>query len=121
MSGEATASGDLHALLADAAFAFFAADQPVSVEDIAADGHTRQFSMAAASTPDWFAAAAAKSSSLLDVAPELRGVGVEEEASSSMTDLIHMYGSDTAAEPQEESDTDKDIRWHLLKGLADLD
>jgi hypothetical protein len=108
--------------LADAAFAFFAANQPMAVEDIAADGYSRRFSMAAASTPDWFAAAATKSSSLIDVAPELRGIAIEEPATSGAVgpDLIHMYDPDAKTPEADESGSDKDIQWHLLKGIADL-
>ena len=105
--------------LAGAAFAFFAADQPLGLEDIAADARARRLSMAAASTPDWFAAAARKSSSLMDVAPELRGLDIEDVDATLDTDLIHIYGTDAVEEPEDE--TDKDIRWHMLKGLADLD
>lgn len=120
MSADDALSSDLQPALADAAFAFFAADQPMTLDDIAVDGRSRRLSMAAASTPDWFAAAATKSSTLLEVAPELRGVGIEESEPAA-ADLIHIYGSDTVEEQQETSEADKDIRWHLLKGLADLD
>lgn len=121
-NGEAT---EVSRALAGAAFSMFAVQQPLNDEDLAHDGRTHRLSMAAASTPDWFSAAAAKSSSLLEMAPELRGVAIEEPlpAEQARTDLIHMYSEGERHEAPLPKGTDDhgEVRWGLLKEIADLE
>jgi len=116
---------ELSRALAGAAFSMFAVQQPLNDDDLAHDGRTRHLSMAAASTPDWFSAAAAKSSSLLEMAPELRGVTIEESPpiEQTRTDLIRMYGEGEQYQVPfvPETDDDGEVRWGLLKEIADLE
>jgi hypothetical protein len=110
--------------LSGAAFSLFAVQQPIGDADLAQDGRSHRLSMAAASTPDWFSAAATKSSSLLEMAPELRGFTVDDAIpeDQARTDLIHMYGDDDLRDNEvaEEMAT-SDIKWNLLKEVADID
>ena len=117
---------DLSAALANAAFSLFATQQPISDADLAADGWSKRLSMAAASTPDWFSAAATKSSSLVEMAPELRGMEIEQPVPQdrARTDLIRMYGSeetDAEISPSSQSEVSDKVQWSVLKEIADLD
>jgi hypothetical protein len=80
--------------LASAAYALFALQQPLSLDEIAGGARAGQFPSAATSTPDWFAAAA-EDASLVDMAPELQVLPADLEAAErvdvSGIDLIHVY------------------------------
>lgn len=81
--------------LSSAAFAMFALQQPMSLQDLAASAGDHRLPMADPHTPDWFAAMATGGSSLVDIAPELRTLPVEAELPSasgaSGLDLVRIY------------------------------
>lgn len=83
------------------AYALFAFHQPVPLGDLAAASPSRAFPLAAQQTPDWFAAAATGESSLLDTAPELQTLPLEEmdAANAEVTgiDLIRMFAPELQA------------------------
>ncbi len=87
--------------LASAAYALFALNQPISLEEIAASAKDSAFPMAASRTPGWFAAAASQGSSLQETAPELLVLPAERPADSddyaSGIDLIHVYAPELQA------------------------
>lgn len=87
--------------LSGAAFAMFALQQPLSLQELAASAGDNRLPMADPHTPDWFAAMATGGSSLMDIAPELRVLPAEAELPSapgaSGLDLVRIY-SDQIAE-----------------------
>lgn len=100
-----------HRAIATSAYALFALQQPLSLDRITAGVQALEFPEAETTTPDWFSAAAADNSSLLEMAPEL--VASQEDAEAigvadvSGIDLIHVYAPELAIldqipEPAEE-------------------
>lgn len=80
------------ASLAAAAYATFALQQPLSLDQLAEATDAGSLPLASAQTPDWFAAAGSAGSSLETTAPEL----VVSQAGSSDTaqerlDLVRIY------------------------------
>lgn len=77
--------------LADVAFAVFALQQPVSLDAMAEQAREHRLIMASANTPGWFAAAAS-SSSLPEIAPELHQAQSTINADSrEVMDLVWLY------------------------------
>lgn len=98
---------DVQRALSSTAYALFALEQPIDLEDIAQGARARAFPAAATHTPDWFAAAA-EGADLLDMAPELQVLPTDleeaERVDVSGIDLIHVYAPEMAerGEPGEE-------------------
>ena len=130
---------DVQRALSSAAYALFALEQPIGLEEIAQGARARAFPAAATHTPDWFAAAA-EGADLLDMAPELQVLSADleeaERVDVSGIDLIHVYAPemadrDESAEPAEEPDETPaapaaptprtSTQIGLLKELGDLD
>jgi hypothetical protein len=126
--------------LADAAFAMFALQQPLTLGQIAAASADRRLPMADPQTPDWFAAMATGGSSLLDIAPELRALPTEPAPQPAPDvqglDLVRIYSDqiaqvdrvDQASSTKEAEDPSAGIRVSeashqigLLKELEGLD
>lgn len=125
--------------LTAAAFALFALDQPLTLEEIAEGARSGTFPASAPHTPEWFAAAA-DSDDLLSMAPELRVLPPDAagEVDVSGVDLIRVYapemarGSESAPQAVEEGAADgrppreaqeprESLRLSLLQELGDLD
>ena len=116
----------------DLAYGLFALQQPLTLVELQASAGDRRLPMSDAQTPEWFAAAAATDSSLLDMAPELQGFG-ERNTSAGGVDLVHIYApgsariDDDAAPPRPRAaaaPTAPDgttVKFDLLKELADLE
>lgn len=102
------------------AYALFALQQPLELDEMRAGASTRSLLMADASAPDWFAAAAASGASLLEMAPELR-----EFANESTPDLVHLYRPELEEQPEAApppaDERAPSVKIDLLKELADLD
>jgi hypothetical protein len=81
--------------LAAAAYALFALEQPLDLQDLADAAPGWRFPLAATQTPDWFAAAASGEYNLHDVAPELQVLPADSDEGDrvdvSGIDLIHVY------------------------------
>jgi hypothetical protein len=81
--------------VASAAYAMFALLQPISLDELRDAAATHSFPLAETTTPDWFAAAAADDSSLLETAPELLVLAPDldstDEVDVTGIDLIHVY------------------------------
>ena len=81
--------------VASAAYAMLALLQPASLEELRAATPHHEFPLAASTTPEWFAAAAAEESSLLETAPELLVLAPDMESPDDVDvrgiDLIHVY------------------------------
>ena len=125
--------------LAAAAYALFALNQPISLDEIAEAARDGGFPLAATKTPGWFAAAASHDSSLLETAPELLVLSSDGDPDAvvdvSGFDLIHVYAPELQAveemeepvvpRPEEPSPPVEKPRTStqtdLLKELADLD
>ncbi|MDP1876763.1 MAG: hypothetical protein Q8M17_04285 [Actinomycetota bacterium] len=124
--------------LAAMAYALFAFHQPVPLKDLAAASPSRAFPLAAQQTPDWFAAAATGESSLLETAPELQALPVEEADASGAEvtgiDLIRIYAPElqaiddetvqpvvTAARVPEDNASQTATQLGLLKELGNLE
>ena len=126
--------------LADVAFAVFALQQPVSLDEMAAPARERRLIMASANTPGWFAAAAS-SSNLPDIAPELTAhqSGSQLERHEGM-DLVWLYAPElrelepqapgipaqeadraSSAQPSASRTTDSSVHIGLLRQLSDFD
>lgn len=93
-------------VLSATAYALFAFEQPLALEEIAQGARAGAFPAAATHTPDWFAAAA-EASSLLDMAPELQvladDIDSPEDVDVSGLDLIRVYAPEmhgVAEEPE---------------------
>lgn len=121
--------------MTQSAYALIALRQGIPLEQIATGAGDRHFPILRSSTPDWFAAAAGRSSSLDDIAPELR-VGADQ--ADSDLDLIRMYApelrSDAEAteQPHVEGNDSRphhvapegaqsNVRLDLLAELRDID
>ena len=115
----------------DLAFGVFALQQPLTLAELRASAGDRRLPMSDAQTPEWFAAAAATDSSLLDMAPELQVFG-ERHAVAGDVDLVHIYAPGSArvdddgaaARPRAAAPTEPDgttVKFDLLKELADLE
>lgn len=124
--------------LTAAAYALFALEQPLSLDEIAAGARAGTFPGAALHTPGWFAAAA-DSGDLLSMAPELQALPPDgdDEADLTGVDLIRVYAPEMAErralpeEPTERTYRDVDsaeqtqpresTRISLLRELENLD
>jgi hypothetical protein len=88
--------------LASTAYALFALEQSLPLDDIAAGAGAMKLPAASAQSPAWFAAAV-EGSDLLAMAPELQVLADYEDDVSSESlghDLISVYAPDkTASEP----------------------
>jgi hypothetical protein len=83
--------------LAAAAYALFALEQPIPVEELRSAAPERGFPLATQTTPDWFANAADDDYDLRQTAPELlvlSGDGAEVDVTG--IDLIHVYAPELA-------------------------
>lgn len=131
---------DVQDALSSAAYALFALEQPLDLEQVAQGARAGAFPAAASRTPEWFAAAA-EGADLLDMAPELQVLPTDLEEADRVDvtgiDLIHVYAPEMAAEraaaheaeqpepeppaaePVEKPRTSTQIG--LLKELGDLD
>ncbi|MDO9485670.1 MAG: hypothetical protein Q7K25_06385 [Actinomycetota bacterium] len=122
--------------LADVAFALFALQQPVSLDEMAQPAQERRLIMSSGNAPGWFAAAAS-SSNLPEIAPELH---VEQSASEAsdreVMDLVWLYAPELrqaeqrSAEPPAAPKPDSSIvrepatstvQIGLLRQLSDFD
>lgn len=132
-------AGVQHAMWA-AAYAMFALEQRLGLDELAQGARAGAFPAAATHTPEWFSAAA-EGSSLLDMAPELQVLPADLEAAEQVDltgiDLIHVYAPEMAAglaadEPEDAEDeapaaapaAEKprtSTQLGLLKELGDLD
>lgn len=122
--------------LTSAAYALFALDQPLTLEEIAEGARSGTFPAAAPHTPEWFAAAA-DSDDLLSMAPELRVLPPDAagDVDVSGVDLIRVYapemarGSDAASPAVQDGDGGahphreprESLRLSLLQELGGLD
>lgn len=95
--------------LSDVAFAMFALQQPLTLDEIADGARDRRLPMADPQTPDWFAALATGGASLMDIAPELRVLPAEPEQAPAPDvqglDLVRIY-SDHVAQVEEGAGTE---------------
>lgn len=90
--------------LADVAFAVFALQQPVSLAAMAQPAHERRLIMASAHSPGWFAAAAS-SSSLPDIAPELNADQSDPgSADREVMDLVWLYAPELREVERDEAE-----------------
>jgi len=117
-----------------ASYATVALHQRLSLDQIAEGAAMRHFPMRDRATPEWFAAAAGKSSSLDEIAPELQLSGSDGDVD---WDLIRMYAPELQQSELERNEgqggipvlpvsevplrNDRDIRINLLAELRDLD
>lgn len=121
--------------LTAAAYALFALDQPLSLEEIAKGALSGTLPAAEPHTPEWFAAAA-ESDDLLSMAPELRALPPDSAGDVDLSgiDLIRVYapemarGSDAPQEGVEPavnapaaSEPRESLRLSLLQELGGLD
>lgn len=130
--------------LVSTAYALFALQQPLSLDEIATGSRAGAFPAAATHTPEWFAAAA-EGLDLIEMAPELQVLPTDLEAAEQVDvsgiDLIHVYApelspatgkaADTAAAPDEDKPAPKpaeptaqprtSTQLGLLKELGNLD
>ena len=99
---------DVQKALSAAAYALFALEQPLSLDDIATGARAGAFPAAATHTPEWFAAAA-EGADLLDMAPELRVLPTDleqaEQVDVSGIDIIHIYAPEMAAAREDEDES----------------
>ena len=102
-------------------YALFALQQPLDLDELRAGSATGALPMSDATAPDWFAAAAAAGASLLEMAPELRGLA--DEATQATPDLVHLYRPELQDEeqPAPSGDGAPSVKIDLLKELAELD
>lgn len=83
--------------LATAAYALFALEQPIPVEELRMAAPAHGFPLASQTTPDWFANAADDDYDLRQTAPELlvlSGDGADVDVTG--IDLIHVYAPELA-------------------------
>lgn len=127
---------DITEAMMQASYATVALHQRLSLEQIAEGAHERHFPMRDRATPEWFAAAAGRGSSLDEIAPELQ---LDSSTGDVDWDLIRMYapelqqpespGADSARAVTPEvtgsqSSTpakDRDVRIDLLAELRGVD
>lgn len=122
--------------LAQAAYAQFALEQSLSLDEIAAAAEQSLLPLATSQSPDWYVAAASPAASLEDVAPELRAVPAEDVAQAPRLDLVRMYAPELGTEEDESEEaeevtpeepqrpplpSDDTSRIGLLRELSDLD
>ena len=85
--------------LASTAYALFALEQPLALDEIAQGSRAGAFPAAATHTPEWFAAAA-EGLDLIEMAPELQVLPTDLEAAEQVDlsgiDLIHVYAPEMA-------------------------
>lgn len=119
----------------DATYAFFALQQPVSLEEMPELTPEQRLLMATARTPEWFAAAASSASRLSEIAPELQVLDDEgDHADVSGIDLVWLYapelreieGLATSAPEPQASVAPADhrapaVQISLLRELSDFD
>ena len=122
--------------LADVAFAVFALQQPVTLDAMAERAREHRLIMASVHSPGWFAAAAS-SSSLPDIAPELHADQSDLDAANrEVMDLVWLYApelrdlepedSSTASEqeqvrPIKPEPANSSVQIGLLRQLSDFD
>lgn len=122
--------------LADVAFAVFALQQPVSLDEMAEQAREHRLIMASANTPGWFAAAAS-SSSLPEIAPELHEAQSAIDAESrEVMDLVWLYAPElrdiepagsqavapaTPISPEIRESSASSVQIGLLRQLSDFD
>lgn len=126
-SSPGAATPDSATALLDAAFATIALHQRLSLAELADGARDRDFPARSMQTPGWFSAAAARTSRLAEMAPELAAA----PADHGRLDLIHMYAPELdSAEPAEipplpapvtPAAVDSDARRRLLAELRDID
>lgn len=91
--------------LSATAYALFAFEQPLDLEEIAQGARAGAFPAAATHTPEWFAAAA-EASSLLDMAPELQVLADDDAAAEAVDvsglDLIRVYAPEMQGPAEDE-------------------
>lgn len=84
-----------HDSIVAATYAMFALQQPLSLAQLTEAARDTRFPMASAQTPEWFAAAASGTSSLLETAPELVVLPADLDSADAVDvsgmDLVHMY------------------------------
>lgn len=126
---------DVTEAMMQASYAAVALHQRLPLEQIAQGATQRHFPMRDHATPEWFAAAAGRSSSLDEIAPELQ---IDTSSGDLDWDLIRMYAPELqdlgAAAPGESASTepshpsppeipsrDREIRIDLLAELRGVD
>ncbi|MFM9136005.1 MAG: hypothetical protein ACKOT0_11360 [bacterium] len=124
-SGEA--APDIAAALLDTAFATVALHQRLTLDELAGGTRDRDFPARSMQTPGWFSAAAARTSRLAEMAPELAAT----PADHGRLDLIHMYAPELdtvevdeplpSVAPAVPAAVDSDARRRLLAELRDID
>ncbi len=88
---------------ASAAYALFALEQPISLDDLRAGAVQSTFLLASQATPDWFANAAAEDYDLRETAPELLVLADDRhDVDVTGIDLIHVYAPELAGLEDEE-------------------
>ena len=118
---------DTATALLDTAFATIALHQRLSLSELADGARDRDFPARSMQTPGWFSAAAARTSRLAEMAPELAAA----EADHGRLDLIHMYAPELESDEAPElppapitvtpAAVDSDARRRLLAELRDID
>lgn len=130
---------DLEQALSSAAYALFALEQPLDLDQIEQGARAGAFPAAASHTPEWFAAAA-EGADLLEMAPELQVLPADLEKADQVDlsgiDLIHVYAPEMAVERGEADEEEPALparpaapaekprtstQLGLLKELGDLD
>ena len=133
---------DVQRALSSAAYALFALEQPLGLEEIAQGARAGAFPAAASHTPEWFAAAA-EGANLLDMAPELQVLPTDLEQAEAVDvsgiDIIHIYAPEMTAAREAEEEQEEAVapepaapaaptptprtstQIGLLKELGDLD
>jgi hypothetical protein len=121
--------------LAESAYALFALEQPLPLDEIAVGARVGAFPSAATHTPEWFSAAAG-GSDLMDMAPELQVLPIDLEQADlvdlSGIDLIHVYAPEMHPPAQPDEPTPgppappvekprTSLQLGLLKELGNLD
>lgn len=98
---------DVQRALSSAAYALFALEQPLGLEEIAQGARAGAFPAAASHTPEWFAAAA-EGANLLDMAPELQVLPTDLEQAEAVDvsgiDIIHIYAPEMTAAREAEDE-----------------
>ncbi len=80
--------------LVASAYAQFALQQPLTLEQLAVAADEMSFPQATTQTPEWFSAAGSPGSSLVDTAPELSvgtSGGMSADGTEEKLDLVRMY------------------------------